>query len=986
MPEILIKDFGAGWLPGDDPVQGRKNGLLQMDNLELDTTGALSLCGGTNVRQSGYPANAHTLFSRLMSGTLHDYLALADGSVYRDATGIVSGGDTSNAAFGTAFNFTLIASGQKRVKDVGSGTPVNLGVLPPTVAPTVAYSTSNSPYAIIGSVIANIVDHTGTHTIPSGIYLQETCDSNGVFIIQTYNDPSAPYSLNKLFGVGGASNTGNATDSDYVQLTGYTPIVAGRSLEIQILLAAGDSSGDPVSDYYVYQISDLSALNFTATGNFTIRIRRSDFMRVGVGSQDWSTVYGFRLYYNGGAAGEVVNILGNALSSPTLYMVGGDRAQNGQYQYLQVNVNDTGSYQARSIGGPLSVVINLDMGQTLITPQDPSGIDAQVNQVWIYRRGGLLDQWYRVKVFTSSGGYSAAYDTLSDQDALTLNLYLNINLVSIAYSTITDKIYDIVGPINGRWYYFTTNFMYPSDINNPDLVDPTIAIRICGSSSELFMWARQVNSSTVLVGTSIDVYSLSGTFATFPDNSIDAYYLPIGCKYPPITCDAASYGGSVYYLAADGWRMINGSGQATFVGNTNVSLVSPTLDRLYRGETCAGYQPPNLKVVPRSVRFPVAIAKNKLWFFITGLTIPRIEVYDTLRQYWRPVNYGIGDYSAATVTPDGRVIAFCTADKKLREIDYQTSKLIDGSTNNIPQFLSMVFDDDLPRNRKDSATAKIRLACSNNFSLNIVPDGGSPNSLGTVNLSATLVDRFFDLSQISNLALVKTYQVSFNTVGQSYLVVDDISILFDPRPEQRSFLRLLNSNFGTAAKKRVRTWPFVIDTLGHDVTFTPIVDDSATTATTLNTNTKDTRNTYFSSDVQGVDYGGTFYCSTGLFEFYESLTPEIVQVFPVAKRFDQIGPEEFFRYGKILKIELRLLASGTPIPYNIYFQDTSSNSGTLTTVNGKDQSYFITVPKGTSGSILRIELGPTAFDFLRFYARIQVQRFGQDSDLEWINI
>ena len=111
MPEILLNNYNRGWAPGEDPIQGRKNVLLKMDNVELDTNGALTLSGGTAVIRSGFPANAHTLFSRLIAGARHDYSLLVNGGIYRDLTLISSGGDSLNGGFGTAFDFTLIASG-----------------------------------------------------------------------------------------------------------------------------------------------------------------------------------------------------------------------------------------------------------------------------------------------------------------------------------------------------------------------------------------------------------------------------------------------------------------------------------------------------------------------------------------------------------------------------------------------------------------------------------------------------------------------------------------------------------------------------------------------------------------------------------------------------------------------------------------------------------------------------------------------------------
>ena len=980
MPEILINQFSAGWLPCDDPISGRKTGLLQMDNLELDTNGALALAGGTLVKQTGFSANAHTIFSRLINNSRHDYSLCVDGNIYRDATSIASGGDATNGAFGTAFNFTLIASGNKRLKDSGSGTPVNLGILPATAAPVLAGQVF--PSAVIGDLHNNTVTPLGASAwIVSGASGYRQLASTTQVVVQTYVASPSATDCTTLTNING--QTGQATDADLVVLQGYTPNPQGQSIQIDILLVAGNNAGDVVTDYYTYLWADLGTASYTSQGVFTLAIPRNAFTRVGPGVQDWSTVYGFRITYTGIAS--TCNLfagLGAPITSATtLRIYGGSHAQNGSYQYMQVNVNNTGSYLAKAVMGPISSVITANMTQIKLTVQDPSSVDAQCNEAWIYRSGGLLDKWYRVLVVTSS--FASQYiDPLSDQDALTLNIFYNTNLVSIASSTISDKIYDIVGPLNGRWYYFTTNFMYPSEVNNPDLVDASIAVRISGSSSELVMWARKLTDSTILVGTSVDIYTLSGTFQTLPDQTIDAYYRPLSCKYPPLTCDAEVFGSLVYYLANDGWRTLD-------AGGNNPSLVSPTLDRLYRGESMPLYSAPNLKVKPRSTRFPIVIAKNKMFCFVTGLGTPRIEVYDFIRQYWRPVIYGIADFTAACSTQDGQVLVFF-ADNKLREVDIQTSKLIDGTTKQTPLLTTMVYDGGMPRNRKDSATCKVRAINTDSINVSIIPDvSGYAASLGNLSVNSSATDNFFDMGTVGGVAIVKTYQV---VVGSSSptakLVLNDISILFDPRPEQRTFVRVLNTNFGSAAPKRLRNWPLVIDTLGNNVTVTPIAADSALAGAivTVNTTNKDTVNLFLKTDVNVVDYGLTL-SSTGLFEFYGMGQPEIVQIFPVAKRFDQVGPEELFRFGKILQLEFRVYPNGgTSIPYKIYFQDSTSISGTFTVVNGVDACYYIRQIKGTGGNVVRMEFGPTAFDFHRMGVRVLVARSGRDTDGEWLSL
>ena len=1003
MPETLLhRDFSAGWCPSDSAVDGRPNCLLKMDNLELDRNGALSLIHGTRVLYSGFGAQAHTMFSRFIDGVRYDYSATQNGSVYRNSASIITGGDNKNAAFGTAFNYTLICSGTQRKKDTGTAVQ-NLGVKAPTAAPTIAQSAPNAPTAIIGNMQANyvIVDGLGLSVI-GGNYIQVTTNIDGLFVMQTTSPPATVKDTTVLSGPGGS---GLSTDEDFVILSGYIPNPYGVSLQFDILLSPGNITGDQITDFYSYVVNDIQrqATFDTITGAFTLRMQRSDFIRNGGSALDWSTVYGFRLTINlNRESSEIVNIWGAEWSQVNFQFRGGTAAQFGTYQYAQVNVNNTGSYLAKSTLGPASNPVTLDGVSALVTFQDPTAVDSQVNEVWIYRRGGNLGQWYRTIVIKAPFTPNPVYDPFGDQDALDLNIKIDVNLVSIA--DIPDKIYDIVGPIQGRWYYFSTNFMYPSDINDPDLVNASLAVRTCGSTSELFMWARPVSASVVLIGTSIDCYLLTGTFSTFPDGTIDIYYQSLGVKFPPVTYDATPFGGSIYYLASDGWRFVMPTSFGTNYSNqNNQSVVSPNTDRLYRGEVCHGYGPPSMPLSPGAVRFPVVVAKNKLWCFVYGTG--RGEVYDFVRQYWRPFIWNLGDASACTVTQDNRVLAFYP-DLKVREVDYSGTKLIDESIQQTSNMLFTYKDNGKPRNRKDTYTFKSRcftgFGNSGPLAITIYNESNNPVTpppLPRSNIAVTEV--YVDLSQSFGInfpfaILPKSYQV-FITGSLSDLVLEDFSIDFDSRPDPLTFLRIYPSNLGTATQKRVRTWPLVIDTLGQNVYFTPSVDGIDQAGTTFNSTYKKTVFHYFVTDVFGIDYGGTLYDPSGLMEVWDTgigssggagLIPDVVQNLPMSHKYDQVGPIEIFRWGKILRMALRTQSNGTPIPFKVYLGDDLFYSGQFNVDVGKEDEYVVDLPKGVSGSILRVELGPCPFTFSRYFMKFQVAISGaqKDTELQWVTV
>ncbi len=1109
MANITHRDFSGGWQPSNDPINGNVNALLKMDNVDLDTNGAISLIGGTAVVGSVYSSNLHTLYSKTMAGTRVLYGADVSGNIFRNNTNIGSGGDASIAAFSSAFDYVLACSGTKRIKDIGSGTPVSLGVGAPTAAPTFisADFLTDAPFQYWGTLLASVVDFIGTSTVvtetnyggvggggvharPAPIaYRQVTADGSGDATIQTYAASGVgPFDMTVLTSPYGGAGT--ATDEDVIPFFGYVDDPFGRSLQIDILLSAGNSVGNQNPDYYTYKIEDLSTLQFDPyTGAFYIYLKRSDFTRVGSGAQTWTTTYGFRLTFKG-TSGQVINYLGNSLnpaSGSTMLIFGGTTSQNGSYQFAQVNVNNTGTYLALSPMGPATNAISIISSQAYLLAQNPASIDSQVNEVWIFARssGGtnglgtpsLLNTWYRVAKLTSAFT-SNFHVQLGDLQALTLNIKYNTNLVTIASSGISDKILAIVGPIQSRWYYFTSKLMYPSALDNPDLVDPTIAVRLTGSNNEIFMWAKQVDRATVLVGTSVDIYVLTGTFATLPDFTIDLYYHSLGCKYPPISYDADVYNGDVVYLANDGWRIINANKE-------NPPMVVPGLDSLYKGLSRYSYTAVNLKIPPGSVRFPICIARNKIWCFITGTN--RCEVYDFTRKYWRTFNYGLGDATCVNSTQDGQIVAFYGNDKKLRELEIKTSKLIDGATKQTVSVLFSVMDGQMPRNRKDSETFKTRVYTgSDNLVVGITNDLLQASTF-TVSSAAAGQDKYFNLSTDTYIKICKTYQVSMSGLVSDFLL-EDWCIEFAPRPEQVTFLRILPNNYRTSAlkrifsqpfqldtlgnivtitpyldsvaqpvmftlstykksftyeytligqdvvkardyeyvlsssglfefygmeepknvevfpeprlshvlpvdnfgspnKKRLRVWPFEIDPRGGFLTFTPVVDQVPYPALTHTFNHVGRRIVlvHYTSDIFGIDFSGYWTCTTE-WEFWKALPPTIVQILPIAKRFDQIGPEEFFRYGKIKQFELRVLPLGSPIPYKIFFSDNVIKTGSIDVTVGKEDSYFIDVPKGTSGRISRIEFGPTSFEFHRFYVRLQVAESGKDTELNWVAV
>src|SRR5207244_5823443 len=89
---------------------------------------------------------------------------------------------------------------------------------------------------------------------------------------------------------------------------------------------------------------------------------------------------------------------------------------NGDYFYIQINVfvNSSGGYRARSAASPLSVKVTAVNQAIQVTPTAPT---SPAQELWIFRIGGTVEQFYSVFRITSS--YTTPLtDNTSDQDSI----------------------------------------------------------------------------------------------------------------------------------------------------------------------------------------------------------------------------------------------------------------------------------------------------------------------------------------------------------------------------------------------------------------------------------------------------------------------------------------------------------------------------------------------------------------------------------------
>ena len=214
-------------------------------------------------------------------------------------------------------------------------------------------------------------------------------------------------------------------------------------------------------------------------------------------------------------------------------------------------------------------------------------------------------------------------------------------------------------------------------------------------------------------------------------------------------------------------------------------------------------------------------------------------------------------------------------------------------------------------------------------------------------------------------------------------------------PDRLEYYRIPNSNYGVAAPKRLRTLPMVIDTYGKPVTFIPIIDGVLqTTVTTLVTSGKTTTYHFFTNDVFGTDFGGILQSTAGSpFEFYELSQPEDVEVLPVPKKLDMLGPMRFDKIAKIFGFRIHLIMNGTTtsVPYTLYGDYSTVNgpmqtplySGTFPVVPGVDMVPEIFFPRSINTDIARLVVGPTTDTFHRYDVLMKVQTSGMESESKW---
>lgn len=886
MNTLVAKDFEAGWVPSSDPVRGeepiaylkQKNGLLRMDNVQLDQYAALTLTRGAfKVNTFQFDSVIHSIYSKILAGTKYRYVGLLSGKVIRDAGAgtfplalitSAGGGAFQKTAFGSTFNYALIISGEQKVKDSGA-VQYRLGVKKPT-APVAVVGSGNISIALGGSYALTALE--GTTSASGASYFTGVLDP-ATFRYSGYLNYSSSLDTTDYFGI----QVG--LDSDLFE---FDVRITDTSLLVSIQLVfyfATPSPGDTVPDfinYYSFEW-DTSDPNVRIGANSWSRLsaQRKDFTRAGTdNTKGWKNVFGYQFIVT------FSNTIDD-FSISSINVIGSSGGPlTGKYEYLQVNVGNNGYFAKSSPGPAMDFYQELNNGFAIVTPQDPNVLsDFQINEVWIYRRkidapgGDPSGNFFRIAQITTALG-SAFHDGVTDQQAQTIDEPLNPFLISLQDSSFPDDVMFMECNYFERTLYMTPREIWLSDPLCPDAVDTRFTINLSGDAAEINLWMIKAGPALILVGTTNDIYEISGTLREQPDGTLDINVIPLGIKQPPTTSGVCIYKNTVYYFGTDGLNKLTGAINESFNGS---------LSALWDGYTVHGLLPFS-KDKSNINSFHLAASKNKLFMQVVHSDNSRsICVYSFKYNYW--YHYTLDPVSLYVEEDDILLAGFANAgDFYLRVIDSGITK--DGGGQAM-LLRTLVMDDNQPLVRKDSYVLKLKidtggLNCTVKIYKNESTTGISLATFATSGIQEVAID----IS--SSIGLAKSYQLELSGVLTSFRMTE-WSIEYDPRPKQTLYLRIPPNNYNTPGRKRYPTLPLLIDTLGANVTFTPTIDGVDQSPTTINTADKQVFNYLFTSDKTGYSIGGKL-SAPQYFEFYELIQPRVVEILPDSTQFFIIPP------------------------------------------------------------------------------------------------
>jgi hypothetical protein len=547
-----------------------------------------------------------------------------------------------------------------------------------------------------------------------------------------------------------------------------------------------------------------------------LRVRRGDMFRSGTTfGKGWNSVEAVRLTVVCTAGLEDLEI-----RFDDLHQHGGPIV--GEVEYKYIYVRDDGTYVAKSAPSEVSERYFFSSeGAQVSIPADASR-DSQVNQIWLYRRGAGLEDFYRVAVedISGTGGYTIE-DTLTAADALIVNIRLEED-----NTTPPDDIIDIEGPYYDRLFALTNDgYLWPSRRLSPDTFSEGQAIQVAGED-EVALWVKKALGG-LYVGTTRDIYLLEGTGAELPDDTVDFTLTPLNIDNPPQQQLAvAQEGNFLVYLAADGWRAFSGGGSKLLTGATSL---------LYRGKTRHGISPVNLT----TGRLRAAIGRNQLYAITPeGAATTSSNViyrYNFDQDRWYRNTYP-NAFRCLYRDPDGNI----TASDSSGFVWVLDSGTQDDATNISYVFWTREDDFEAPFNRKDPYDFRVLCITGGaNTTIALHLDHASSSSLSLTASRSTYGESLFNLSSLG-LSSFRNVQLRVSGSGSSFrwgvlsFGYHLLPMMF--RGHTPPF------NFGHPGVKTTVGLQLRVCTLGAERTFTPVLDNEEDTDFTVTSETDEPLN------------------------------------------------------------------------------------------------------------------------------------------------
>lgn len=860
---LTRKEWPLGWFPGNDELNGDPNGLLRADNLELDEKGVLGLVKSyQKINQTQFSGEVVQEYSKFINNTKYRYVVLSNGTILRSSDNfasyveVITGESFTHVGFTSCLGQNLITCGKSFIKDDGT-TIRQLGLLKPDNPPTQITTPVNdieigSNFADWSAEYGTIYEQLVGATNVIGIYPAVAGDGVSMWgIAQNIHD----YDLSTI---GGNPESDDDTFSMWFSRTDQVV-----SVQLEFLL---NSPLYPSTDSFMFRWENPEGTLFGTTGEgTTISVKRREFTRNGVNPNlGWANVHCVKVVViTQGLGAYFYN-----LKVTSSFLVG------KSYRYATMNVANLGTYIAKSPLSEPSDIIAPNGGQIKIQADDPrSGIDAdtQINEIWLFRRASevidvtpigsppILDKWYRVGINTYSGNWTEFLDQFTDEDALELNITANAKYISL--KDITEEIIGIISGYYDRVLYLTPKMLYVSEKLNPDSIDINNSIKFEGGDISQNLWITKSSLGVVLIGTTQDIFEVSGTFQNLPDGSIDISVKSLSVSYPPLGYEVDVFSNDIYYVAKDGIRVIS-------PGGSSVLISSPALDLLFQGETRHGIAPVNIE--PKSIeRYPIAVTQNHVFVSLpfqdgTRNVVDFNLITKTYTFRWtNPISFFVEE--------DGTVLAgYGAEDSYLRE--FNTGALVDGTTGQTVRILTIFDDNNQPRNRKDVFTLKVTAdAGTCPVKIWVAKDREDFIYLGEYTFNG-LTEQIIQLAD--TIETGKAYALKIEAYWLERFKLYNFTIEYEPFPEQLNYLRIPNNNLGTYSRKRITNYAFVIDTLGNTITFTPYVDGVGLSSSSITFTGKRTFVHYFTSETIGTDIGGIL--NGGVFEYYGLNLEEIV--------------------------------------------------------------------------------------------------------------